>query len=86
MAKMMRSRSWVRVSNTYSADYSGSFRGRDRREHEALVAEWADEIDEDRKIREMWCYFYDVYTPEFADHVLDMYGLPKPPSRERRMP
>ena len=86
MARMMRIRSWVKVSNTYGADYSGSFRGRDRREHESLVAEWSDEIDEDRKIRETWCYFYGLYSAEYADHMLDTYGLPRPPSRKRRTP
>lgn len=86
MAKMMRSRSWVKVSNTYGANYGGSFRGRDRVEAQQLVAEWSDEIDEDRKIRELWVSFYSRYPAERADRLLDMYDLPRPPSRARRMP
>lgn len=86
MANMMRSRSWVKVSNTYGADYSGSFRGRDRRAVQQLVAEWSEEIDEDREIRELWTYLYSLYPAERADRFLDGYGLPRPPSRERRMP
>lgn len=86
MANMMRSRSWVKVTNTYGADYSGSFRGRDRREAQELVAEWSDEIDEDRKIRELWNLLYSLYPAEYADRRLEMYDLPKPPSRARRMP
>lgn len=84
MARMMRRQSWVKATNTYGADYSGSFRGRDRREARDLVAEWSDEIDEDRKIRELWTYLYGLYSPERADRILDGYDLPKPPSRNRR--
>lgn len=84
MARMMRSRSWVKATNTYGADYSGSFRGRDRREVQELVAEWSDEIDADRKIRELWTYLYGLYPADRADKILDGYDLPRPPSRERR--
>jgi hypothetical protein len=83
---MLRSRSWVKVTNTYGIDYSGSFRGRDRREAQELAAEWSDEIDEGRKIRELWQYLYSLYAPERADKILDDYELPRPPSRSRRTP
>lgn len=79
MAKMMRSRSWVKVTNTYGADYSGSFRGRDRREVQQLVAEWSDEIWEDRQWRELRDFYYARYSKERADRLLDLLGAPLPP-------
>lgn len=86
MAKMMRRRSWVQVSNTYGTDYSGSFRGRDRRETQRLLTEWSDEIDEYREIRELWCLVYGSHPAQYADRFLDLHEIPKPPSRSRRMP
>jgi hypothetical protein len=83
---MMRSRSWIKVTTTYGADYSGNFRGRDRLEAQQLVEDWADEINEDREIRELWNSYYRRMSPERADRLLDLDGFPKPPSRERRMP
>lgn len=86
MAKMMRSRSWVVVSRTYGTDYSGDFRSRSKREARALIEEAQEEIDEGERLRQCWNFFYKLYPVEYADKALDTYGIPKPPSRERRMP
>lgn len=86
MAKMMRRRSWVKVTNTYGADYSGDFRGRDQAEFKQLVAEWSDEINEDRTVRESWAYFYSMYPEWYANKTLDWYGIPKPPVTGHRTP
>lgn len=86
MADMMRSRSWVVVSRTYGTDYSGDFRARSKREAQALVDEAREEIEEGERLRQCWNFHYSLYPAEFADHVLDMYGIPRPPSRARRMP
>lgn len=86
MAKMMRSRSWVKVSNTYGTEYSGSFRGRDQTEEKRLIAEWEEEAEADRQRRELWNFLYSLHPAWFADKILDDRGIPKPPSRARRMP
>ena len=52
----------------------------------ALIAEAQEEIDENEELRHCWNFFYSLHSPEFADRILDMYGIPKPPSRARRMP
>lgn len=82
----MRSRSWVVVSPTYGTDYSGDFRARSKREARALIEEAQEEIEEDEERRRCWNFFYSLYPAWYADETLDQYGIPKPPSRERRMP
>lgn len=86
MAKMMRNRSWVKVTNTYGADYAGSFRGRDRIEAQQLVAEWADEIWEEKQIRELHDFYYGRYTKARADKLMELHGLPTPPATGCRTP
>ncbi len=51
MADMLRSQRWVKVSNTYAADYSGSHRGTSKKEMRGLVDEWEEEIAEEREQR-----------------------------------
>jgi hypothetical protein len=86
MADMMRSRSWVIVSRTYGTGYSGDFRARSKREARALIEEAQEEIEELRELRQCWNFHYSLSPAWFADRILDRYGIPKPPSRARRMP
>lgn len=86
MAKMMRRRSWVKVTNTYGADYSGDFRGRDQDEFKQLVAEWSDEIWEEQQIRELQDWHYGRYSTEHADRLLEGLGIPTRPSTGHHTP
>lgn len=40
-----------------------------------------DEIEEDRRLRECWNFHYSLYPADMADRVLDLYEIPRPPSR-----
>lgn len=82
---MMRSRSWVQLTRTYGYDRKGAARARDRRVAQREIDSCWDEIEDDRRIRECWNFHYSLYwdRPDIADRVLDLYGIPRPPSRAR---
>lgn len=84
MAHMMRSRSWIQLSSTYGFDRKGSARARDKRMARREIDSSWDEIQEEQHVRETWTLFYNLYPAEYADQILDRYGIPRPPSRERR--
>lgn len=86
MARMMRAMRWRRVTPTFGYDLKGSYRAQERRTVQAEVDASQEEIDEDRKIRETWNYFYSLYPAEVVDATLDMYEIPRPPSRACRTP
>lgn len=82
----MRSKSWVVVSRTYGTDYSGDFRARSKRQTQSLIDEAQEEIEYGEELRRCWNLMYSLHPAWFADKILDDRGIPKPPSRERRMP
>lgn len=86
MARMMRAMRWRRVTPTFGYDLKGSYRAQERRAAQAEIDASQEEIEEDERLRECWCFHYSLYPAEFADHVLDLYGIPRPPSRARRTP
>lgn len=51
MGSMMRDHSWVKVSNTYGADYSGDFRARSKREARSEIDSYAEDIAQDQAAR-----------------------------------
>lgn len=51
-----------------------------------ITDEWHDELDEDRKLRDLWCYLYRLYPADRADRLLDLQEIPRPPSRACRTP
>lgn len=83
---MMRANPWRIVTRTYGYDVKGSFRAADKRASRTEIDSYYDEIEDGRRLRECWNFHYSLYPAEFADSVLDLYGISKPPSRSRRMP
>jgi hypothetical protein len=59
---------------------------RDKRSARREIDSYWEDVEEDRRLRECWNFHYSLYPARFADHILDMYEIPKPPSRARRMP
>lgn len=86
MARMMRAIRWQRETPSFSYDVKGSWRAEDKRAVRAEIDASYEEIEDGRRLRECWCFHYSLYPADFADRVLGMYGIPTPPSRERRMP
>lgn len=86
MARMMRAIRWQTVSSTFGYDLKGSDRAAERRALRTEIDSCTEDIEEDRRIRECWNFHYSLYPASFADEILDRYGIPKPPSRSRRMP
>jgi hypothetical protein len=86
MVRMMRAIRWQRETPTFWYDVKGSWRAEEKRAVRAEIEDAEEDIREDEKIRGLWCYLYSAYPADWTDRLLDGYDLPKPPSRERRMP
>lgn len=52
----------------------------------AEIDSYWEDIEDGRRLRECWNFQYSLHPAWFADRILDRYGIPKPPSRDRRMP
>jgi hypothetical protein len=83
---MMRAIRWQNETRTYAYDVKGSYRAQEKRVTQIEIDSFFDDIEDDRRVRECWNFMYSLHPAWFADKVLDMYELPKPPSRARRMP
>lgn len=86
MARMMRAVRWQRATPTYAYDLKGSDRAAENRALRNEIDSCTEDVEEDRRIRECWNFHYSLYPAWYADKILDRYGIPKPPSRSRRMP
>lgn len=82
----MRAVSWRIVAPSYGFEPKGDRRAADKRAAQAEIEDAWEDIHEAEEIRSLWCSYYRHRSPEQADRLLEMDGLPKPPSRERRMP
>lgn len=83
---MMRAIRWQKVTPTFGYDVKGSWRSGDKREARRLIQEAEEEIQDGEELRRCWNFHYSLYPAAFADHVLDLYGIPKPPSRSHGIP
>jgi hypothetical protein len=86
MARMMRAIRWQIETPTFGYDPKGSWRASEKRAMQSEIDDAWDDLLEAENLSSLWCLLYRTRSAERADSFLDIEGLPKPPSRERRMP